>query len=105
MRIAKNFHFVGVYLEGRWMRETHEETLLREIKEEYDLDVKNEDCTYITDYPISGNKVYICNVDSSQEPKLGEGLSMKWMTIDEIEILSLGFDQENLIQSLKQYIK
>jgi 8-oxo-dGTP diphosphatase len=84
--------------------ETYEVTLLREIKEEYDLELKLEKCTYLMDFPIEENKVYVCNVDHEQEPKLGEGLSMKWMSIEEIENLDLGFNQNAIIPVLKEFV-
>ncbi len=83
---------------------THEDTLLREIKEEYDLDIKSEQCTYFMDYHGGADKVYMCKVNLVQEPKLREGLEMKWMTIEEIEKLKLGFNQEGIIEVLKTII-
>jgi hypothetical protein len=35
---------------------------------------------------------------------LKEGLAMKWMSIDEIEKLKLGFNQEGIIPKLKSII-
>lgn len=84
--------------------EEYEVTLLREIKEEYDLDLKLEQCTYLMDYHNGADKVYVCKIDSTQEPKLKEGLAMKWMTIDEIEKLELGFHQERIIPILKTVV-
>ncbi len=81
--------------------ESHEVTLLREIKEEYNLDLRLEQCTYLMDYHDGANKVYICNVGLNQEPKLREGLAMKWMTVDEIEKIELGFRQGGIIPTLK----
>lgn len=81
--------------------ESYETTLLREIKEEYDLDLKLEQCTQIMDYNGGADKVYLCIVNSDQEPEPREGLAMKWMTIDEIEKLELGFHQDGIIPILK----
>ena len=83
---------------------TYEDTLLREVKEEYDLDLKLEQCTHLIDYNNGADKVYVCKVNSDQEPKLGEGLDMKWMTIGEIEKLKLGFHQEGIIPILKMVV-
>lgn len=85
--------------------ENYEKTLLREIKEEYDLDLRLEQCTYLMDYHDGADKVYICKVNSDQEAKLKEGLAMKWMTIDEIEKLELGFHQEGIIPILKMAVR
>lgn len=83
--------------------EAYEATLLREVKEEFDLDLKIEQCDFLMDYndgpyPL---KVYLCKISVDQKPKLQEGLAMKWMTIDEIEKLELGFHQEGIIPVLK----
>lgn len=84
--------------------EDYETTLLREIKEEYDLDLKLEQCAYLMDYNNGADKVYICKVNPNQEPKLKEGLAMKWMAIDEIEKLEIGFHQEGIIPVLKMEV-
>lgn len=81
--------------------EDFETTLLREVKEEYDLDLKLEDCSYLMDYNDGADKVYICKINTIQEPKLNEGLAMQWMTIEEIEKLELGFHQEGIVSVLK----
>lgn len=82
--------------------ESYEATLLREIKEEYDLNINIEDCTYFMDHDgEKSKKVYLCKVDKNQEPKLQEGLAMKWMSIDEIEKLNLGFNQKEIVAKLK----
>ncbi len=85
--------------------ENYETTLLREIKEEYDLDLKLKRCTYLMDYHDGTDKVYVCKVNPDQEPKLKEGLAMKWMTVDEIEKLELGFHQEGIIPTLKMVVR
>lgn len=84
--------------------ENYETTLLREVKEEYDLDLKLEQCTHLMDYNDGADKVYFCKVNPDQEPKLKEGLAMKWMIIDEIEKLELGFHQEGIIPVLKMAV-
>lgn len=83
---------------------TYEDTLLREVKEEYDVDLILEQCTHLMDYNNGADKVYVCKVNSDQEPKLREGLDMKWMTIGEIEKLELGFHQEGIIPILKMVV-
>ncbi len=77
---------------------------MREIKEEYNLDTVLDQCSYLMDYHDGADKVYLCHVDNNQEPKIGEGLSMKWMTINEIEKLEIGFHQEGIIPVLKNIV-
>ncbi len=83
---------------------TYEDTLLREVKEEYDLNLKLTQSTYLMDYNDGADKVYICKINLDQEPTLKEGLAMKWMTINEIEKLELGFHQEGIIPVLKTHM-
>ncbi len=85
--------------------EDYETTLLREVKEEYDLDLKLEQCTHLMNYNDGADKVYICKINHDQEPKLKEGLTMKWMTIAEIEKLELGFHQKGIILVLKTVVR
>lgn len=89
---------------GQEEKETYEETLLREVKEEYNIDLKIEQCEYFMNYYGDNNKVYICRINNNQIPVLSEGLCMKWMTIPEIKNIKLGFNQENLVVYLEDYI-
>jgi len=88
---------------GSEQGESYEDTLLREAKEEYNLDLQLNQCAYIMDYKDGNDplKVYLCRVTPNQEPELKEGMAMEWMTIDEIEKLKLGFHQEGIIPTLK----
>ncbi|MEX0931606.1 MAG: hypothetical protein WDZ88_02535 [Candidatus Paceibacterota bacterium] len=56
------------------------------------------------DYNDGADGVYTCKIDSNQDPKLQEGLAMRWMSIEEIEKLELGFRQEGIIPSLKMAV-
>lgn len=86
--------------------ESYEATLLREIKEEYNLDVLLENCRYIADHKDGNDplRVYICEVPLTQNPELREGLAMKWMTIEEMEKIELGFHQDELVPILKMWM-
>lgn len=84
---------------------TYEDTLLREVKEEYDLNLELTQSTHLMDYNDGADKVYICKINPDQEPILKEGLAMKWMTIKEIEKLELGFHQEGIIPVLKTVVR
>lgn len=80
------------------------QTLLREVKEEYDIDLEHKQCRFDLDYNDGSDKVYICNLKGNQKPKLNEGLAMQWMSIEEIENRDLGFNQRNLIPLLKKHL-
>jgi 8-oxo-dGTP pyrophosphatase MutT (NUDIX family) len=80
------------------------QTLLREVKEEYAIELEAGQCRFGLDYNSGLDKVYICDLKENQEPKLCEGFAMQWMNIDEIENMELGFNQNNLIPLLKKQL-
>ncbi len=101
---CKRFPFMWCIPGGaREDNEDYEVTLIREIKEEYSLDLSIDECTYLTNSTEGLDKLYICTVGKQQEPVLNEGLSMKWMNIEEIESLNLGFNQKDLIPFIKAH--
>ena len=83
--------------------ESYEYALLREIKEEYNLDLELSQCKHVMDYSDGDDplRVYVCKINPDQEPKLREGMAMQWMTLDEIEKLELGFHQQGIIPFFK----
>ena len=66
-----------------------------------------EEATMVRTIPIPlydngrANKVYVCRINPNQEPILHEGLAMKWMSIEEVEALELGFNQKGTAPVLK----
>ncbi len=90
---------------GSEVGEDHITTLIREVKEEYDINLNPSQCTYLMDYDNGRlNKVFVCQINSDQNPVLKEGLAMKWMTIKEIEVMELGFNQKGIIPNLKRVV-
>ncbi len=83
------------------------DTVIREIKEEYNLSVKKENCELLMKvWLFRGVRyVYICRIDGMQEPVLYEGADMKWMNIDEIKKLEMGFKQSKVVTKLDTYLK
>lgn len=90
---------------GKEEGESYEETLLREVKEEFDIDLKIEQCNCVFDYPHDGNKVYLCKLNLDQNPNLKEGMNMKWQTLQELKNIELGFNQEDLVLMLENYLE
>jgi 8-oxo-dGTP diphosphatase len=87
--------------------ENYETTLLREVKEEYDIDLKLSDCRHFMsiDTDDGHSEVYICNVSHDQTPVLQEGLAMKWMTLEEIEKLDIAFQQGDIVKALDKVFR
>ena len=94
--------------------EEYIDTLIREVKEEYDLSINKEDCklfmTQTNLNPFVGKmffarQIFICNVDFTQIPVLHEGADMQWMNIDQIKKMKLGFHQSYIVPKLEKYLK
>ncbi len=83
--------------------EDYTDTLIREVTEEYSIDLTLDQCSFLMDYDNGrANKVYVCRINPNQEPILHEGLAMKWMSIEEVEALELGFNQKGIVPVLKK---
>lgn len=83
-------------------------TIVREVKEEYELDVRESDCKELMVHDLSygvSAKVFVCRVSDDQKPVLHEGAAMQWMKIDEIKKLQLGFEQEKIIPKLEGFLQ
>jgi len=80
--------------------ETFADTAIREIKEEYGLDVTRESLYVLMSRYLGRQKVYVCKVPQEAEPIMVEGADMKWMSMAEIESLHLGFEQDNIKKRL-----
>lgn len=89
--------------------ENHLATALREIKEECGLDMSSDNCVLIDIHSIDGlvrdNHVYVCRVDQNSNAQMNEGAGGKWMKIDEIEKLDLGFGQKIFFSELIEFMK
>lgn len=83
-------------------------TVIREMKEEYELDVNGQDCKELMVYDLSygvSAKVFICMINCHQNPILHEGAGMKWVKLSEIKTIQLGFEQEKIIPKLEGFLK
>ena len=81
------------------------DTVVREVKEEYELYIQPRDCSHITTIN-NGRKdgVFVCTVGENQEPVLHEGADMRWMSFAEIKKLELGFGQGQLLNVLEKHL-
>jgi 8-oxo-dGTP pyrophosphatase MutT (NUDIX family) len=94
--------FPGGACEGE---ETYHDTVVREVKEEYELEIKKEECELLTTRTMGFTHVFICHIDDTQHPVLNEGADMKWMNIEEIRKIVLGYNQQDILHKLEQYLK
>ena len=94
---------------GREGDEKYISTAIREMEEEFEIKLKEPDCELITIYTVQDlvedNHVFVCKVAQDQNPVMHEGVDMKWMEMEEIESLSLGYKQsEVVLPKLKEFL-
>lgn len=84
--------------------EAHLETTVREIYEEFRLRVSLGQCRFLLSYDhddFVGDQVFLCEVPQDAKPELHEGAKMKWMSLEEIEDLTLAFQLDRILPQLK----
>ncbi len=84
------------------------EALLREVKEEYELEIEPADCTQFMLHKLSygsSSAIFLCLYNKTKEPVCNEGADMKWMSLEEIKKLELGFEQERVLLNLEKLLK
>lgn len=80
------------------------DTAIREIKEEYELSVEKEDVTLLMSKYFGQQKIFICKVSQDVLPIMHEGADMKWMGVNEIKLVSLGYNQEDILRKFEKYL-
>lgn len=84
--------------------ETTEQCVVREVLEEYGLRATEDDVQFVTQYEHDGtdiDDVCLCKISADQQPRLREGKAFDWKTMEEIEMLALGFEQERILSAIK----
>ena len=84
--------------------ESFDEALVREAKEECNVDLVPERCTLLMRRLGNQNRVYLCPYDKPETMKLGEGAAMEWMTLQQIEQIKLGFNQSDILTALRKFL-
>lgn len=87
--------------------ESYLECVLREVKEEHDIPLKENQCELLTSYDHEDAKddhVYICQVPMECAPRLGEGRGIQWMDLKRIKKLDLAWDQVQILPALEDYL-
>ncbi|MDB4978245.1 MAG: ADP-ribose pyrophosphatase [Candidatus Peribacteria bacterium] len=78
-------------------------TVIREIKEEFDVNVREEDCKLLLKRLGARNWVWLCTVPEAK-PVLHEGAAMQWMNLKEIQQIKLGFHQDDLLPFVEEIL-
>ena len=87
--------------------ESHLQCVVREVKEEFNLDISSKDCEEIFFYQhdeIMDDTVYVCRVEGEPKLELHEGASIEWMSLEDIKKLDLGFEQHKVIPYIERYL-
>ena len=82
--ISEKWEFPGGKMETG---ETEEQTIIREIREELDMQIKVQSKLLTVEHPYPDFHLtmhtYLCETEQS-EPKLTEHLAFRWLTMDEL---------------------
>lgn len=94
--------------------ETTEQTVVREVQEEFEFRITEAHCTFLLQYehdfnPTSGkadiDDVVVAEVSLDQRPILKEGKAFHWLTFKEIRQKTLAFEQERILPELEEYFR
>lgn len=101
--------FPGGSREGE---EEYVETAVREMKEEFDIDIDENSCKLLLVYSFSGDfndyinhHVYACGVTEDLRPRLQEGDGLRWATLKEIKKIKLAGGENKIIKKIEAYFK
>jgi 8-oxo-dGTP diphosphatase len=81
------------------------EAAIREIAEEFEIDLDPSNCTEIWRYShehAAVDHIFLCSTPSDTTPVLHEGAAWAWMTLTEIAELELGFEQAKIVEYMLQ---
>lgn len=79
-------------------------TAIREIAEEFDVSICNDDLELLFLRDNEQTATFICHVRQDCKPALNECAAIEWMSIEQVEKIPLGFGHEEIIQPLKEYL-
>ena len=77
------------------------EAAIREIAEEFEIDLDPSSCTEIWRYShehAAIDHIFLCPTPADTIPILHEGAGWAWMTLTEIAGLELGFEQAKIVE-------
>lgn len=77
---------------------------IREADEEFEAKLHPNDCTLIMKRINNHNWVYVCTVSDNTELRQHEGADMAWKSVAELQDLELGYEQEDIIPVLADFI-
>lgn len=96
IRYPNMWSFFGGTVEGE---ETLVACLLREMKEELELELNPRMCEEVFKYfhDSGEDHVFICHITGMEELVLHEGKEKRWMTLEEVKTVDLAWRQEIII--------
>ena len=81
------------------------EAVIREVKEEFNLDIAPPQCKHVFTFMLDHNtkeEVFICRVPQHSSPELFEGAEMKWMSFEQIKQLELAWGKNKMLPQLEK---
>jgi 8-oxo-dGTP diphosphatase len=102
--ISEKWEFPGGKMEAG---ETEEQTIIREIREELDMQIEVKSKLLTVEHPYPDFHLtmhtYLCETEQS-EPKLTEHLAFRWLSMDELEVLDWADADVPVVQILLQSV-
>lgn len=92
---------------NRELGESDVEGIIREIKEELNLEVSPSECEFIFEFMYDENvrdRVFLCRVKQDVKVELHEGAAIEWMMLRDIKKLKLAFYSEEIIPTLEKIL-
>lgn len=85
------------------------QTAIRGVKEECGFQISKESCSFLTinHLPhISQNVgIVFCEVNEVAVPKITEGRDMRWMKLEDVKKLKLGYEHNKMIPLIEEKVR
>ena len=102
--ISENWEFPGGKMEAG---ETEEQTIIREIREELDMQIEVKSKLLTVEHPYPDFHLtmhtYLCETEQS-EPKLTEHLAFRWLSLQELADMDWAGGDVPVMESLKRLV-
>lgn len=93
---------------GKRGNENYVNTAVREMKEEFDIDINGSKCKLLMIYSYWKYKnyhIFVCDVNENSRPRLQEGDGLRWVTLKQLKKINLPAIECKIIPRFEKYLK